>query len=255
VGGSILELMDLAGHVHPDQPFYGIQATGLADPSPAVNITVEEMSQRYIREIRDFQPLGPYYLAGSSFGGLVAYEMARQLTAGGQPVALVALFDTSVPGILNLQGSARTWRHRLDSALYRCRLHWGNVVVLDPTERIEYVKDKVRHFLSRRELPEKIRLTQEALQWAASCYVPREYSGRVTLFRATEQPPWILPDPLLGWGSLAMGGVEVYRTPGHHADLVRNPRARVLAHQLQDALLKARHNVTAPSFTQSHRDC
>lgn len=255
VGGSVLELMDLAGHIHPDQPFFGIQAVGLADPSPPINMTVEEMSQRYIREIRDFQPHGPYYLGGSSFGGLVAYEMARQLTADGQPVALVALFDTSVPGILNLQGNASAWRSRLDSALYRCRLHWGNIMVLNPRERIEYIKEKVRHSLDRRELPPRIQLTQEAVQWAASRYIPQKYSGSVTLFRATEQPPWILPDPLLGWGSLAMGGVEVYRTPGYHADLVRNPRARVLAHQLQDALLKARHNVTSSSIGQKHRDC
>jgi aspartate racemase len=254
VGGSILELMDLAGQVHPDQPFYGIQAAGLADPSPAVNITVEEMSLRYIREIREFQPLGPYYLAGSSFGGLVAYEMARQLTASGQPVALVALFDTSVPEVLNLQANASGWRRRLDSALYRCRLHWGNIMVLDPSERPEYLRNKVRHFLGRRQLPERIRLTQEAVQWAASRYVPQKYSGKVTLFRATEQPPWIFPDPLLGWGSLAIGGVEVYRTPGHHADLVRNPRAQVLAHQLQDALLKVRHDLTDISFTQDRRD-
>ena len=43
----------------------------------------------------------------------------------------------------------------------------------------------------------------------------------------------------LGWRDLVKGGIEIYDTPGHHADLVRDPRARVLAEQLADALAKA----------------
>jgi thioesterase domain-containing protein len=70
-------------------------------------------------------------------------------------------------------------------------------------------------------------------------YVPGDYSGRITLFRATQQPPWIISDRTLGWQNLVKGGVQIYDTPGHHADLVRDPRARMLARQLEAALLEA----------------
>ena len=79
----------------------------------------------------------------------------------------------------------------------------------------------------------------EAGHWAANNYAPGEYPGNITLFRATQQPPWIVSDRTLGWKSLVKGKIKIYDTPGHHADLVRDPRARVLAEQLDDALGKA----------------
>jgi thioesterase domain-containing protein/acyl carrier protein len=142
VGGNVLELIDLARHVHADQPFYGIQAVGLAGRAPEHKSTVEEMARHYIREVRELQPEGPYFLGGSSFGGLVAYEMARQLAAVGQPVALVALFDTSAPGCPLRDTSA--WRHRMDSLLYRVTLHWKNAQLLGPGERMDYIRQKTR---------------------------------------------------------------------------------------------------------------
>ena len=222
IGGDVLELMDLARHLHPDQPFYGIQAIGLT--------TVEEMAAHYIGAIREQQPQGPYYLGGSSFGGLVAYEMARQLTVAGQPVGMVAMFDTSTPDAV-----ARPPR-RIDTFLYACSLHWNNPKLLTPRERVAWLRKRAS---GSGRLPEPARAIQKAGRQAAALYVPGEYSGDVTLFRATYQPSWIVSDRTLGWKALVKGEIRVYDTPGHHADLIRNPRARVLAQQLGDALKKA----------------
>jgi FkbH-like protein len=255
VGGNVLELIDLARHVHADQPFYGIQAVGLAGRAPERKLTVEEMARHYIREVRELQPEGPYFLGGSSFGGLVAYEMARQLEDVDQRVALVALFDTSAPGCPSRETSA--WRHRVDTLLYRVTLHWKNVQLLGPGERMAYVRQKTRRFgrlvgyhagLFRNRFRSQgrgisafraIQAANDAGHWSAADYAPAEYSGGITIFRATEQPPWIISDRTLGWIDLVKGGIEIYDTPGHHADLVRDPRARVLAEQLADALAKA----------------
>ena len=235
VGGNVLEYMDLARQVHADQPLYGLQAMGLDGNGNGRKFTVEEMAAHYLAEIREFQPEGPYYLGGSSFGGLVAYEMARQLAATKQTVALVAMFDIAVPG----PGDPG----RIDNFLYRFTLHWRNIQVLHPSERMAYLREKARHLAGRvhyRTIPSQaIQSVEEAAHWAAGRYVPGEYCGRITLFRATEQPPWIASDPMLGWGNLVKGGIEIYDTPGHHADLVRDPRVRVLARQLEDALAKA----------------
>jgi len=123
--------------------------------------------------------------------------------------------------------------------------------VLDPRERIAYIRDKARRIGDRigdRVAPsqarhpglvETIRSVNEAGHWAASVYVPGEYSGNITLFRATKQPPWIVADRTLGWDRVVQGEIQIYDTPGHHADLVRYPRVRVLARQLDDALAKS----------------
>ena len=231
IGGDVLELMDLARHLHPDQPFYGIQAVGL--------ITVEEMAAHYIGAIRQQQLQGPYYLGGSSFGGLVAYEMARQLTNAGQPVGMVAMFDTSTPGAV-----LRPPR-RIETFLYAFSLHWNNLKLLTVRERAAWLRRKASR---SGRLPEAIRLIQEAGKHAASVYIPREYAGDITLFRATYQPSWVVSDRTLGWKALVRGEIHVYDTPGHHADLVRDPRARGLAQQLEDGLKKSWSQIAGKYF-------
>ncbi|HTC36678.1 MAG TPA: HAD-IIIC family phosphatase [Bryobacteraceae bacterium] len=239
VGGNVLEYMDLARHMDADQPFYGIQAIGLRGAAPKKRFTIEEMAGQYILEMREFQPEGPYYLGGSSLGGWVAYEMARQLTVAGQTVGLVAMFDTAVPGPLLTEGARSEWQKQM----YRLSLHWNNVMALERGERLSYIREKASRIAERMggrgRLPEAIQWVNEAGHWAASNHIPCEYSGTITLFRATEQPPWIVANRTLGWEKLVRGEIQIYDTPGHHADLVRDPRARVLAEQLNDALVKA----------------
>lgn len=92
VGGDVYGFLGLAKQFAPAQPVYGIQAVGL-DGSEPRHTSVEEMAVRYIKEIRSFQPDGPYHLCGYSMGGLIAYEMARQLHYQGQ-TALLILLDT-----------------------------------------------------------------------------------------------------------------------------------------------------------------
>ena len=65
------------------------------DEAPLTSL--EEMAARYLRDIRRFQPVGPYHLGGYSLGGVLAAEMARQLHADGERVGLLALFDTYAP--------------------------------------------------------------------------------------------------------------------------------------------------------------
>ena len=96
VGGNILEFKDLANYIDPDQPLFGIQAQGLDGKSPRLD-RVEDMAASYVKEILEFQPEGPYFIGGSSFGGMVAYEIAQQLLKQGQKVGALVLFDTYAP--------------------------------------------------------------------------------------------------------------------------------------------------------------
>ena len=97
-GGNVLNFRDLSQAMGRSQPFYGLQSRGI-DGESQTHRSIEEMATAYLKEIRDIQPQGPYMLGGYSGGGLVAFEMAQQLSAAGEDIALLVMFDTFPPQI------------------------------------------------------------------------------------------------------------------------------------------------------------
>src|SRR5262249_33409017 len=150
--GHAFRFRHFVRHLGDDQPLYGLQYPGL-DGETAPLTRVEDMAAELIRHIRQVQPRGPYFLCGYSFGGLVAYEIAQQLTAQGQPVAMLAFFDTLAPGFSG--GAARPEKkmERSDSR------HDADSSLLSWLERVS---------LANRQ--------------AADCYFPQPYSGKAILF-------------------------------------------------------------------------
>ena len=260
VGGSILEYLDLAKYLDTDQPFYGLQAIGLDGNRPIEQLTLEQMATRYIDEMRAFQPRGPYYLGGSSFGGTVAYEMAQQLRALGEEVAFLALFDTNGPGYPRPLPTTTAWQRKMNWWIDRAKLHWDNFWATEASGRWHYLRDKMQR--GKKQLRWKRQLLWDQLRErgaamfrpatfrqirvmgfrANTAYQAKPYTGRVTLFRAMEQPRGIVEDRTLGWGSLLNGNLEIHDTPGHHGAIVREPRSRVLAAQLEEALQKVQQH-------------
>ena len=95
--GSILTYRSIVSYIKPDQPVYAFEESFLSSQwKPRTR--VEDIAEDYVSMLRAFQPDGPYYLAGWSFGGLVAFEMARRLRQQGQKVAMLAMIDTYAPG-------------------------------------------------------------------------------------------------------------------------------------------------------------
>ncbi len=272
VGGNILEYLDLAKYLDADQPFYGLQAIGLDGKRPVEHLTVEQMAARYLEEVRTFQPRGPYYLGGSSFGGSVAYEMAQQLRAAGEEVAFLAFFDTNGPDYPRLLPATTAWRRKLDWWEDRATLHWQNFRACQGRQRWEYLLDKaqrgkkqfrwkrqhlwdqIKERVGRIFWPQAIRQVRLVGFRAHTAYEPKSYPGRVTLFRAMEQPRGIYENRTLGWGPLIKGGLEIYDTPGHHGAIVREPRSRVLAVQLKEALHKAQQPAGQPRTQQASHE-
>ena len=93
-GGNVFIYRDLAKLLGPDQPFYGLQSRGL-DGKEELQSSVADMARVYVDAVQRVQPHGPYFLGGYCMGGTVAYEMAQQLSAKGEQVGMVALFDTA----------------------------------------------------------------------------------------------------------------------------------------------------------------
>ncbi len=91
LGGTVMELRDMARRIDADVAVIGIEAAGLGGAPPQDR--VEDMAALYVERILEVQPEGPFLLAGYSFGGLVAFEMARRLVAGGRAVQFLGLLD------------------------------------------------------------------------------------------------------------------------------------------------------------------
>ena len=255
-GGNVLTYFDLARHLGFDQPVIGLQARGLDGKQPP-HSSLEEMARDYIREIREFQPEGPYYLGGTSFGGMIAFEMAQQLAAQGQTIGVLALFDTYGPGYPRYLPGLSRRRIRFQQALDRVDLHVGNLFA-SPGLRAKlsylqtksvrlkhrghlYLKKLRREVLDRgiRAAERTLKKVEDASRKATVRYQPKPYPGRVTLFRATRQPAGVHPDPDLGWTGIAHGGVEIIEVPGHHGAVIYEPRVGVLARELARCLEQA----------------
>ena len=95
-GATVLTFGRLVHHLPTDLPVYGLQPWGI-DGEVRPHYSVRAMAADYIREMRRVRPDGPYLIAGMCFGGIVVFEMARQLAQSGAPPALVVVLDTLLP--------------------------------------------------------------------------------------------------------------------------------------------------------------
>ena len=245
--GTILFYYGLARELGPDQPVYGLQAQGLYGRQPP-HTRVEEMAAHYLREIREVQPKGPYFLAGFCFGAILAFEMAHQLRGEGERVAFLGSFDGAAPGYAGGNSGAR------DSVRSRAALHWAKLRSLSLSARVVYFVKRVRSrsksafralvtafcLAARRPLPPWIRqdfflFSNQRAEWA---YVPRVYPGRMVIFESQGS----FRDVQLGWGELLAEGLEIHEIPGeyrNHRDLMTGDFIREITGRLKQCLRSA----------------
>ena len=240
LGGNVLNFENLARHLGEDQPVFALQPQGLDGKRP-FHTRVEDMASFYHSEIRKRLPHGVFHLAGYSFGGFVAFEMAHQLRAQDQAVGMIGLLDTLEWHYLEQIRENLDFRTRL--TLYKSRFDeflFGN----DPWG---YLKSRIgqrsKQFLYRayklagRSLPQTFGTVQDINSFAAANYAPRFFSGKVTIFRSAVRSFLEGNDELLGWRELAQT-LEVHDVPGSHHDITREPNVRVLAAKMREALAK-----------------
>jgi aspartate racemase len=250
VGGNVLEYLDLARLLGPDQPVYGLQAKGL-DGTSAPLTSIKEMAAHYIAEIREVQPAGPYLLCGRSSGGLTAFEMACQLEAAGEQVAVLALLDTYPAGYFKLLKNSRTLNGRAARIAQKCRAHVRNLAKLDSGDKLRYVGRKLgyvpakaKHRLYRRAyklyqkfgkpLPPVLQNIEEINFAAVKDYEPQIYSGDVALFLASDlTASYDLHD---GWRELVRGQIVTHEISGDHMNIVKEPHVGEVAEKLRTML-------------------
>ncbi|HEY8942988.1 MAG TPA: amino acid adenylation domain-containing protein, partial [Polyangiaceae bacterium] len=228
---------ELANALGSGNPVYGVylpaEERGVAAAAQGKHLSVEELAQGYLSAVRRQQPKGPYCLAGVSFGGVLAYEMAQQLRRAGEEVALLAMFDSALP-----RAKRRRW------------LRWLSAHAAAAMEKgtLEYLAHRLRKFSARfkaqvpvvpEQVPAEMQFRVGVYLQASRIYndVVQPYPGTILLFRANARDDFegYELDPYLGWGDLARH-VEVFDAPGSHLGILLEPGVRTLAAPIRAAL-------------------
>jgi amino acid adenylation domain-containing protein len=241
IGGSALVYRDLARHLGDARPVLALHAPGVDDdeePSSDVVAT----AKRYVASLREAGTPPPYHLAGWSFGGLVAFEMARQLVAAGERVGRVVLIDSRAPRLGGAEVAVDD-RRLLGILAYELAIPCDHARLVDlPLE--EAIAEIGKAGRAARVLPDgdaeaivRRWLRVYRAHWtAAKRYAPGGYDGEVTLLRAQDLPEEeaAASDATFGWRAHAT--VDVRSVPGNHFSLLTSPNVEELARTLGSVL-------------------
>jgi amino acid adenylation domain-containing protein len=206
VGGTILQYRALARRLGVERPFYALQSPAIEGDLPSPNLSIEALAWSYLDLVRAAQSKGPYLLGGWSFGGLVAFEMARRLRDAGEEVALLALLDSH----------ARSDPHadpETLAALAAWELGDGQSWPQEHFAKVERIVDTHLGAVRR--------------------WTPQPYEGRAILFASHR--PGVAREATLGWGPL-VPRLSVIEIDADHFTLLREPAVCEVADRLRAAL-------------------
>lgn len=206
--GHALRLMLVGQALGDDQPFYGLQPPGM-DWVAAGCASVEAMAGHYVGEIRRIQANGPYRVLGTSFGGVLAFEIALQLQRAGADVELLAMVDTKPPDCVTPAGvdrfERRDWRQG-DTG--------DRLVAMGVRVAVEHGAALARYRLDD----------------------TKRFAGTIVYFRCLEPETAPESDRRRLWSHFASGGAQVLSVPGMHGNFHREPQFSVLVQHLRGYL-------------------
>jgi len=230
LNGEVLLFRNLVLELGRDQPMYGLQPFGLNTSARSL-LPVESIASFYIDQIKT-REVRPYALLGYSFGGLVAVEMARQLSKNGGFVPRVVLIDAEYPAGCK---AAETWEERLRRYLYHLRR-----VAVGP-DRLGHMVDRLKERWVRTAyryasvagtaVPNLSKSIVDRQRIAADLYRARPYRGRVYLFKAESEMDFFGGGPELGWKGI-LSDLVIFLVPGDHGTINTGNNLTILAQQL-----------------------
>jgi acetoacetyl-CoA synthetase len=243
IWGDVLGMRQITAGMQSDVPIYGIRARGL-NPGEEPQASVEEMARSYVELIRENQPQGPYRLAGHSFGGLLAFEMARLLSEQGQEVDWLGIIDAELD--VGAHTPLRRWGHRL-----AIPFHYARAALRRPRAALKALLRVVPNLLRRgfSRLQRDAALAESEATWMegaseahqrlathflelAAAYRPRPYPGSMTYFLPTVRRFHLFADPLPVWRRVTGGEIEIERVPGPHVGMVTGKAGWFVARQI-----------------------
>jgi len=197
-GSSVLMYRSLVRCLGTDRPFYGLEHPGMTDGDILEN--VEEITSRYIQEIRQLHPERSCIVIGNCSGALAAFELARLFVSEGRSVDKVFLINP--PGVGEQSARSKTWWR-----WQRLKANLAAFGELRGVDRVDYFKDRLRLvwelvvecFSKQTDLPLNQERVYEASRTAVRNYSAGGYEGEVTL--------------VLGMRNVLSGWADVCSTP------------------------------------------
>ena len=246
-GLNVLNFVNLSNQFDEEQPVYGIQGT--AKKYDKWYESIEAMAAHYIDAIVKINPTGPYALAGFSFGGVVAFEMTRQLRQQGKKVILTGLLDSYLDSSYYYESFSQKKIIRYLDLTYK-RLDFLKEMLLSwkafkmrINSKKEYLVKK--HFKYKNTMTDQEALALEQFIEADSMvktivdrYHLKPQDIEVDLFRSKDDLHYKLDPTHLGWKNAALKGVNIHNIPGNHLDILAPPNDKILAKMIQDILDK-----------------
>jgi thioesterase domain-containing protein len=236
----------------PDQPVYALEDRS---HNPRAR-SMEAMAAEYCKAVRRRWPHDIIHLAGYSFSGILAYEMARQLIADGQPIGLLAIIDTG-PSHLSREGAMKPiralwafmsnvprWIHEdlirasWDEAPVRLRRSTSNLAKQLFTLGRSHFRPAATDLFDVTGWTKSQRAQVDLNLRALERFTYRPYPGRLFLFRASTRPLFQSLTRDLGWGAIARE-LQIVHVPGNHETITRCPRVGILSAALNAALLES----------------
>ncbi|MEM9917682.1 MAG: amino acid adenylation domain-containing protein [Bacteroidota bacterium] len=260
-GLHILMYEMLSRYMDADQPIYALQARGLDGREEPLD-RIEEIAAHYIGEILQQNPFGPYAIAGYSFGGLIAFEMARQLRQMGKEVMMLGVFDTVVRQSITGQESISYYQQLSNLGK---KVSWNlSLLARRPLDGLRYKSKSLqmrwkrwKYQLNRTEDQPKPSSTVDHNARVDQCnkrafeqYRIQPYGGDLHLFRAKERRFYVNDFEFLGWRPFIEGAIKVNEIPGDHLHLFDPPHGETFARILQQTLDSCA--VSCQSFENKH---
>jgi acyl-CoA synthetase (AMP-forming)/AMP-acid ligase II/thioesterase domain-containing protein len=230
----------------PEQPFFVVCP---ADPVRDKRLLpVEDLARSSMQAIREVRPRGPYILGGHCYGGVVAFEAARQFMAQGEHIECLVLFDANTPGYPKVHKQLK--RYAVKAGELGLALGRGKIVATLSAVR-QHLYALGRIFARRRKGSASRALTaigsdvlvagqaEKTLNGMAMWeYTPADFPAPIIHFVAADQPvsTEVLSDPRLGWSDLARAGLEVRHVKGDHNSILAADNAAELADQFHRLL-------------------
>ncbi len=244
-GMNVLLFNNVAKNMDPQQPVYALQAKGLnADNYDDSPDRMEDIAAYYVSEILKQNPEGPYAIAGYSLGGIIGFEMAKQLKAMGKEIKMLAMFDTYAdnsnyfnPFLLNV---TKKFRRQFPKMLFILRSFfrqpWQTFLY-----QAEFVNGKFRRLFgmkskSEDEAPSYDDKLAAKYEYAYVNYKMTPYDGEIDLFKVKTRLYYLDDMIYLGWNQFAQKGVNVYEITGDHKTFLYPPHDKEFARILQQAL-------------------
>jgi len=238
-GSSIYHFSDLARYLPSAISMYGAQPLGV-ESGETPQLSVEDMASRYVADLQQIQPEGPYYLGGRCFGAFVAFEMAQELVRQGREVGLLVLMDPSGPP--GLSRDARYYAGRI--SYFKRRGQLVHAVFRHLTARIRQLRRLWLRSLLANAQERRMARMQRVHRHAQFTYKPDPFPGNLVFLGAQED--YDPEDPRALWKLLAKGEFTLLLTPGNHRSMTQEPNIRTFARELGQLVLEAQQETQQP---------